>query len=54
LPREEILAIMASQIGQAERLRRADDVIRNDGDLVALEAQVAALHHKYLALAAES
>jgi dephospho-CoA kinase len=54
LPREEILAIMASQIGHAERLRRADDVIRNDGDLAALEAQVAALHHKYLALAAES
>lgn len=54
LPREEILAIMASQVGQAERLRRADDVIRNDGDLAALEAQVAALHRKYLDLAAES
>jgi len=54
LPREEILAIMASQIGQAERLRRADDVIRNDGDLAVLEPQVAALHHKYLDLAAES
>jgi dephospho-CoA kinase len=54
LPREEILAIMASQIGQAERLRRADDVIRNDGDLAALEARVAALHRKYLDLAAES
>jgi dephospho-CoA kinase len=54
LPREEILAIMACQIGHAERLRRADDVIRNDGDLATLEAQVAALHHKYLALAAES
>ena len=54
LPREEILAIMASQIGQAERVRRADDVIRNDGDLAALEARVAALHRKYLDLAAES
>ena len=54
LPREEILAIMASQIGQAERLRRADDVIRNDGDLAALAARVAALHRKYLDLAAES
>lgn len=54
LSREEILAIMSSQVGQAERLRRADDVIRNDRDLAALEAQVAAMHRKYLDLAAES
>ena len=54
LSREEILAIIAAQIGQAERVRRADDVIRNDGDLAALAAQVAALHRKYLDLAAES
>ena len=54
LSREEILAIMAAQVGQAERVRRADDVIRNDGDLAALAAQVAALHRKYLDLAAES
>jgi dephospho-CoA kinase len=53
LLREEILAIMAAQVGQAERLRRADDVIRNDGDLAALEPQVVALHRKYLKLAAE-
>ena len=53
LPREEILAIISSQIGATERLRRADDVIRNDGDLAALEPQVAALHRKYLDLAAE-
>jgi dephospho-CoA kinase len=53
LPREEILAIMASQVGQAERLRRADDLIRNDDDVSALESQVAALHRKYLDLAAE-
>ena len=54
LSREEILAIMAAQVGQAERVRRSDDVIRNDGDLAALAAQVAALHRKYLDLAAES
>jgi len=54
LTRAEILAIMATQLGQAERLSRADDVIRNDGDLAALEAQVAALHRKYLALAGEN
>lgn len=52
LPRDEILAIMATQVAPAERLRRADDVIRNDGDLAALEPQVAALHRKYLDLAA--
>jgi dephospho-CoA kinase len=54
LPREEILAIIASQVGQAEHLRRADDLIRNDGNIAALEPQVAALHRKYLDLAAES
>ena len=54
LSRDEILAIMSAQLGQAERLRRADDVIRNDGDLAALAAQVAVLHRKYLDLAAES
>ncbi len=53
LARAEILAIMATQLGQVERLSRADDVIRNDGDLAALEAQVAALHRKYLTLAEE-
>ncbi|HYN27457.1 MAG TPA: dephospho-CoA kinase [Burkholderiales bacterium] len=54
LSREEILAIIAAQIGQAERVRRADDVIRNDGDLAALAAHVAALHRTYMDLAAES
>ena len=53
LPREEILAIMSSQLDQAERLRRADDVIRNDGSVDDLRPQVAALHSKYLDLAAE-
>ncbi|HKQ25447.1 MAG TPA: dephospho-CoA kinase, partial [Burkholderiales bacterium] len=53
LSRDEILAIMAAQVGQAERLRRADDVIRNDGDVAALAAQVAVLHRKYLDLAAD-
>ena len=54
LSREEILAIMAAQVGQAEQVRRADDVIRNDGDFAALAAQVAVLHRKYVDLAAES
>jgi dephospho-CoA kinase len=54
LPREEILAIIASQAGQAELLRRTDDLIRNDANVAALGSQVAALHRKYLDLAAES
>jgi dephospho-CoA kinase len=43
-------AIMANQVGRKERLRRADDIVRNDGDLLALRSAVEALHRKYLAL----
>lgn len=49
----QIRAIIAKQLPRAERLRRADDVIDNSGDLAALVAPVAALHQRYLALAAE-
>jgi dephospho-CoA kinase len=42
---------MASQVSRAERLRHADDIVRNDADLTALSAAVTALHRKYLALA---
>ena len=48
---EAVAAIMASQVSRAERLRHADDIVRNDADLPALRAAVAALHRKYLALA---
>ena len=46
-----VRAIMANQVSRAERLRHADDVVRNDGDLAALRSAVEALHRKYLALA---
>ncbi len=49
----QIRAIIAKQLPRAERLRRADDVIDNSADLAALIAPVAALHQRYLALAAE-
>ncbi len=39
--------IMKSQMGRAERLRAADDVIVNDGDLESLRAQVVRLHERY-------
>jgi dephospho-CoA kinase len=53
LTREEVLAIMASQVSRAERLLGADDVISNNDDFAVLAIHVAALHGKYLALAAK-
>jgi len=47
----EIAHIVASQIGRAERLARADDIIDNSGDRRALLAQVERLHQRYLGLA---
>ncbi|MHB8936902.1 MAG: dephospho-CoA kinase [Thiobacillus sp.] len=48
----EIKAILAAQAGRAERLAVADDIIVNTVSLEALRAEVAALHQRYLALAA--
>lgn len=47
----EARAILAAQVSRSERLAAADDVIVNDGDAAALQAQVDALHAKYLRLA---
>jgi len=47
-----VTAIMQAQVDRDSRRRAADDLISNDGDLAALERQAAALHHRYLALAA--
>ena len=52
LGREEVLAIMATQVSRAERLRNADDVVNNDSSLDALELQIPPLHEKYLKFAA--
>jgi dephospho-CoA kinase len=46
-----VRAIMGTQLSRSERLRRADDVISNAGDLEGLQQQVRCLHEKYLALA---
>jgi dephospho-CoA kinase len=46
-----IRAIMAAQMAREERLKRADDVIDNTGDLAALYSQVDELHQQYLQLA---
>jgi dephospho-CoA kinase len=49
---EQVRAIIAAQIGRAERLARADDVIENNGSLEDLEPKVLALHRRYLKIAA--
>lgn len=45
---EETRAILASQPDEAQRRLLADDVIKNDSTLEALQEQVLALHHRYL------
>jgi dephospho-CoA kinase len=54
LPEREARAIMAQQLSRAARLAAADDVIDNSGALDALRAQVAALHARYLKMAAQA
>lgn len=48
---EQIRAIMAAQLSREERRARADDCIDNSGPPEALDAQVEALHRRYVALA---
>jgi len=50
---DETLArrMLAHQASRTERLALADDVIENSGDETALDAAVAELHRRYLALA---
>jgi dephospho-CoA kinase len=47
---DAVRAIMATQVSRSRRLDIADDVIRNDGDLPALENAVSALHDRYVRL----
>ena len=49
--KENILAIIQSQITRDKRLAAADDVIDNSGDLHNLEQQIYKLHQYYLNLA---
>jgi dephospho-CoA kinase len=46
-------AILSAQASRAARLKVADDVITNDADMSAVQNQVAALHARYLDLAAQ-
>ncbi|MBN4080715.1 dephospho-CoA kinase [Beggiatoa alba] len=47
----EVALIMQSQISQAQRLKFADDIIKNNGNFEDLREQVAKLHTHYLKLA---
>jgi dephospho-CoA kinase len=48
-PKSEVEAIMKAQLSRNERLKRANDVLNNDGSLEQLEQQVLQLHQRYLA-----
>ena len=49
---DQARAILGAQAARVERLARADDVLRNDGDVKSLRDQVDRLHQRYLQLAA--
>jgi dephospho-CoA kinase len=49
--RTQAQAILDAQVSRSTRLKAADDVITNDADMSAVQAQVAALHARYLELA---
>jgi dephospho-CoA kinase len=51
LAEDEVRRIMAAQLPRVERLARADDVLRNDGDISNLRDQVERLHAQYLSAA---
>jgi dephospho-CoA kinase len=40
---------MKAQLSRSERLKKANDVLNNDGSLEQLEQQVLRLHQRYLA-----
>jgi len=54
LTEEAVRAIMGAQLPRQRRLAGANDVIHNDGDITQLREQVAALHQRYLELAASA
>lgn len=48
LAEAEVRAIMAQQLDRASRLKLADDIVANDGDLDGLRAEVSRLHQSLL------
>lgn len=52
IARDAAMSMLTAQATREQRLAIADDVIVNDGDEGALDAEVAALHGRYMQLAA--
>lgn len=52
VPESQVKAIMAAQMPRQEKQARADDTVINNGTLAELHERLAALHARYLALAA--
>lgn len=50
LDESQITQILASQVDRQTRLKGADDIIENNGDLAALTEATERLHQTYLAL----
>jgi dephospho-CoA kinase len=48
---EQARAILAAQASRSARLKAADDVIQNEGDMTTVRDQVAVLHARFLDLA---
>lgn len=48
-PKEEVEAIMKAQLSREARLRKADDILNNEGSIDELRRQVNQLHQRYLA-----
>ncbi len=51
VPRADALAMLAAQTDRATRLKAADDVLDNSGDVQTTRRRVADLHERYLDLA---
>lgn len=47
----QVEKIIQSQVSQEERLKKADDILVNDGDICNLSVKINHLHQKYLKLA---
>ncbi|MBM2829298.1 MAG: dephospho-CoA kinase [Gammaproteobacteria bacterium] len=50
---EDIKIIMRAQVSRDLRLKAADDIIHNDGDIVSLQNQVNDLHKRYIRTSAD-
>lgn len=52
--REQARAMLRAQARRETRIEQADDVVRNDGSIEELRAQLLALHHNYLMIAGKA